>query len=163
MAGRVSMVPSELLLRPATLADQAFAELLYASTRDDLNMLVSDSTIINLLISMQYQAQVAGYKTTYPAAEYLIIEHQDEALGRVVIDSTAAILRIVDISVLPQARRQGCAGEILRRLQGRAAVAGQEMRLTVHQSNPAARRLYLALGFCVEAEDALSAHLWWQA
>ncbi|MGK5028780.1 GNAT family N-acetyltransferase [Janthinobacterium sp. MDT1-19] len=152
-----------LLLRPAILADQAFAEVLYSSTRDDLHMMVSDSTVIKLLISMQYHAQVAGYKATYSDAEYWIIEMQGVAVGRVVIDSVAATLRIVDISVLPGVRRQGCAGEVLRRMQGRAAMAGQEMRLTVHQSNSAARRLYLTLGFCVESEDALSAHLRWHA
>ncbi|MGK5077311.1 N-acetyltransferase family protein [Janthinobacterium sp. HLX7-2] len=157
------MAACTLVLRPAAVADAEFMQVLYASTRDDLRAFVAELINIDLLILMQHKAQITAYRSTYPEAEYLMIERQGEAIGSVVINSVAATLRIVDISVLPSARRQGCAGEVLLRLQGRAAAAGQEMCLCVHQDNPGARRLYLALGFAVESEDALCAQLQWRA
>jgi ribosomal protein S18 acetylase RimI-like enzyme len=159
----MKLAANALRLRPASVADAQCVETLYAATRTDLRTMVSDSTIIDLLISMQHQAQIVGYRTTYPDAEYLMIEWHEEAIGRVVINSVAASLRIVDISVLPAARRQGHASAVLRCLQERAAAAGQELCLSVHQDNPDARRLYLALGFAVEAQDAVCAQLRWRA
>lgn len=152
-----------LRLRLATAADAPCVETLYASTRDDLRAVASDPAIIDLLISMQHRAQMAGYRSTYPDAEYLMIEWQGEAIGRVVIDSADATLRIVDISVLPAARRQGHASSVLRRLQERAAKAGQDLCLSVLHDNPGAWRLYLALGFAVEGQDDVRAQLRWRA
>lgn len=154
---------SALRLRPATVADAPCAETLYASTRDDLRAIASDATTVELLISMQHRAQMAGYRSTYPDAEYLMIEWQGETIGRVVINSADATLRIVDISVLPAARRQGHAASVLRRLQERAAKAGQDMCLSVLHDNQGAWRLYLSLGFAVEGQDAVRAQLRWRA
>ena len=152
-----------LRVRPATVADAPCIETLYASTRDDLRAMASDATTVKLLIAMQHRAQMAGYRSTYPDAEYLMIEWQGETIGRVVINSADATLRIIDISVLPAARRQGHAGSVLRRLQECAAKAGQDMRLSVLHDNQDAWRLYLALGFAVEAQDDVRAQLRWRA
>ena len=60
----MKLAANALRLRPASVADAQCVETLYAATRTDLRAMVSDSTIIDLLISMQHQAQSVGYRTT---------------------------------------------------------------------------------------------------
>ena len=156
--------PAAVLLRSAASSDQAFLDALYLSTRDDLQALAGDPALrptIAALIAMQQQAQAAGYRAAYPDAEYLVIEYGGGAVGRVVVHTSDGSLRLVDISVLPQARGQGCATAVLRRLQQRAAGAAHAMHLTVRRDNAGARRLYQRLGFAIVAEDDLDLHLRW--
>lgn len=160
----LNSVPAQVLLRPAAPSDQDFLDALYLSTRDDLLALAGDPALLPAiapLIAMQQQAQAAGYQAAYPGAEYLVIEHGGVAVGRAVVHTGAGCLRLVDISVLPQARRQGCAAAVLLQLQQRAVRNAYDMRLTVRRDNAAARRLYQRLGFATAAEDALDLQLRW--
>jgi ribosomal protein S18 acetylase RimI-like enzyme len=69
---------------------------------------------------------------------------------------------VVDIAVMPQARGRGVAGEALRRLQRQAAQDGRDVALAVRTDNPGARRLYAALGFTVDREEAARLELRWR-
>ena len=65
---------------------------------------------------------------------------------------------------LPTAwQRCSLAGEALRRLQRQAARAGRDLSLAVRAENAGARRLYAALGFAVEREDAAVLQLRWRS
>ncbi|QOY92474.1 GNAT family N-acetyltransferase [Massilia sp. UMI-21] len=156
-----SAVP--LQLRPAEPADQAFFLALYRSTRDDLLGLVADPRYIDGLIAMQQQMQAAGYRNSYPEARYQVLALDGEPVGRLVTAAVAGALRVVDIAVLPPARGRGVAGEALRRLQRQAAQDGRDLTLAVRKDNAGARRLYAALGFGVDTEDAFSLQLRWRA
>lgn len=157
------MTLTTLHIRDAGAADDAFFASLYRSTRDDLLALPADPAIIDELVAMQHRMQVAGYRSSYPEAHYHVLELDDVAVGRLVTAAVDDAVRVVDIAVLPQARRGGVAAEALRRLQAQAASAGRAVALSVRKDNVAARRLYAALGFVVDGEDGMSLELRWRA
>ena len=154
---------STLHIRDAGAADEAFFASLYRSTRDDLLALPADPSMIDGLIAMQHRLQVAGYRNSYPQAVYQVLERDGVAVGRLVTAAVDGAVRVVDIAVLPSARRTGVAGDALRRLQAQAEAAGHAITLSVRQDNVAARHLYEALGFAVDSEDTMRLELRWHA
>jgi ribosomal protein S18 acetylase RimI-like enzyme len=157
------MTLSTLHIRDAGAADEAFFASLYRSTRDDLLALPADPLVIDGLIAMQQRLQVAGYRNSYPQAVYQVLERDGMAVGRLVTAAVDGVIRVVDIAVLPSARRTGVAADVLRRLQAQAAGAGHAVALSVRQDNVAARHLYEALGFAVDSDDTMRLELHWRA
>lgn len=157
------MTLSTLHIRDAGAADEAFFASLYRSTRDDLLALPADPLVIDGLIAMQQRLQVAGYRNSYPQAVYQVLERDGIAVGRLVTAAVDGVIRVVDIAVLPSARRTGVAADVLRRLQAQAAGAGHAVALSVRQDNVAARHLYEALGFAVDSDDTMRLELHWRA
>jgi len=155
------MTLSTLHIRDADATDEAFFASLYRSTRDDLLALPADPSVIDGLIAMQHRLQVAGYRNSYPQAVYQVLERDGVAVGRLVTAAVDGVIRVVDIAVLPSARRTGVAADALRHLQAQAAGIGHAVALSVRQDNVAARRLYEALGFAVNNEDAMRLELRW--
>ena len=151
-----------LHIRPAGAADQDFFADLYRSTRPDLLALLADPRYIDAIVGMQQAAQAAGYRHSYPDALYQVLELDGVAAGRLVTAVLDDGVRVVDIAVIPWARRRGVAGEALRRLQAQAAREGRDVTLAVSKGNADARRLYEALGFVAEDEDATKAQLRWR-
>lgn len=157
------MTLSTLHIRDAGAADEAFFAGLYRSTRADLLALPADPSVIDGLIAMQHRLQMAGYHNSYPQAVYQVLERDGMAVGRLVTAAVDGAVRVVDIAVLPSARRAGVAAEALRRLQVQAAGAGHAVALSVRKDNVAARLLYEALGFAVDSEDTMRLELRWRA
>ena len=166
-----SMPPDPLAGLPALLrplrarapddGDFAFLARLYASTRLDLHSATADAAFVAALVAMQQRLQAAGYRNDFPAARYLLLEHGDAACGRIVVDAGARALRLVDIALLPTMRGQGLGSAVLRALQACAALHGLAVTLSVHHSNPGARRLYKAHGFRAHATNALAEQMIW--
>lgn len=152
-----------LNVRPAADGDQEFMKRLYASTRDDLRQIQADPDFIDTLIAMQQNIQIAGYRNTYPDAQYLVLEHDGEAVGRIVVNTDSREMRLVDISLLPQARGKGFGTAVLRALQRCAAEKNLPLALSVHSSNPQAKRLYLTLGFQLASGDAMTEQMVWNS
>jgi ribosomal protein S18 acetylase RimI-like enzyme len=150
----------ELLLplraRPPGDGDADFLARLYASTRMDLHSVTADPGFVASLIAMQQRFQAAGYRNDFPDASYLLLEREGGPCGRIVVDAGLHALRLVDIALLPDARGQGLGSHILRALQLCAERAGLPLTLSVHHSNPQARRLYLALGFQSSSRNEVS-------
>jgi ribosomal protein S18 acetylase RimI-like enzyme len=109
----------------------------------------------------QHRLQVAGYRDSYPQALYQVLERDGVAVGRLVTAAVDGTVRVVEIAVLPSARRTGVAADALRSLQAQAAGAGHVVALSVGQNNVAARRLYETLGFAVDSEDTMRLELRW--
>lgn len=151
-----------LHIRPADAADQDFFADLYRSTRPDLLALLADPRYIDAIVAMQQSAQLAGYRHSYPDAQYEVLELDGVAAGRLVTAASAGAVRVVDIAVIPWARRRGVAGEALRRVQAQAALDGHDVTLAVRRDNAGAVRLYAALGFVLEDADAVKAQLRWR-
>jgi GNAT superfamily N-acetyltransferase len=153
-----------LTTRPAQPADEAFLHRLYASTRDDLRQLVAlDPAAVDALIAMQWQAQGAGYRAAYPHAQYLVVERDGVPVGRLVVDEAARATRLVDITLLPEARGQGFGTMLLRRLQAAAAVRNVPLALSVVRTNVRAHKLYVACGFEAVLEDAVRTEMVWRS
>jgi len=142
-------------------SDADFLARLYASTRLDLHSNTADPAFVASLIAMQQRLQGAGYRRDFPDASYLLLERCGAPCGRMVVGAVANALRLIDIALLPQVRGQGLGRHILGALQRWAASQGMPLTLAVHHTNPAARRLYLALGFQSHSRTAFAEHLVW--
>jgi len=135
------------MLRPLMADDQDFVLELYASTRPDLDEIACDAISRAQLVRMQCHAQQHHYRAFYPRAQAsLVVARDGTRLGRIYIDHGPDEIRLVDISLLPQYRRQGIGRQLLGGLLAEGERLGLPVRLSVMSGNPAAH-LYQRLGF----------------
>lgn len=156
-------LPAPFHARPVGDADHAFLSDLYASTRDDLAAMAADPAFVAQLIAMQQQMQVQGYRVAFPQAEYLIVERDGQPIGRLVSETSAERLHVVDLAFVPHARAQGNGSTVLRALQAAAAASGLPLTLSVTHANAGAARLYARLGFETVASDQVQQRMRWSA
>lgn len=150
-------------LLPLSEADQDFMLELYASTRPDLDLLDCDAAMRAQLIRMQYAAQQHHYRSYYPNASVsVVLDPQDQPIGRMYVDRGPQDIRLVDISLLPAYRRQGLGRALLEALLEEGARLGLPVRLSVQDGNPAAR-LYQRLGFTPGEQRGLHQSMEWRA
>ncbi|MGK5050061.1 GNAT family N-acetyltransferase [Janthinobacterium sp. RB2P8] len=145
--------------------DDGFAAALYSSTRDDLRQMPAEPADIEQLIAMQQRMQSHGYRQAYPHAAYLVLEHGDTPIGRLILDrqDQDQVLHLVDIAILPAAQGQGAGSAVLRGLQAQAGADQLHIHLAVNKSNTAARALYQRLGFRLRGENEVQEQLEWSA
>lgn len=153
------MTPSQqnsvsVTLRPVEPDDQPFQLALYASTRDDLNLLDWESHLKQSLIDMQFRAQSAQYSASYPEADNSIILIEDRPVGRVIVDRNQQAITLVDIAILPAHRNAGIGTVLIRGLLREGIASSRPVKLHVLKSNPA-QRLYLRLGFSIVGDHGL--------
>jgi ribosomal protein S18 acetylase RimI-like enzyme len=155
-------LPEPLRLREAAESDEEFLAALYFSSREDLHQIPADGAMLAQLIATQRTMQQTGFRRNYPDATYWILEQECRPIGRVVVDATPPELRLVDLAIVPQARRMGAAKAVLHSLQEAAFAQGLTMSLGVAKSNEAARTLYRSMGFTLQSEDAVFEQLAWR-
>lgn len=137
----------DISYRPMTDDDLPFVAALYASTRtEELAPMGWPEAMQAAFLDQQHRAQHAHYRAHYPGAEWLIVERQGAAIGRLYLGGDSAELRLIDISLLPGQRGAGIGGAILADLVAAARGEGRTVVLHVDPGNPA-RRLYARLGF----------------
>jgi ribosomal protein S18 acetylase RimI-like enzyme len=156
-------LPPPFGLRSVSANDQAFLNALYASSRDDLQLWGVDPNFVSQLIKSQQQVQMAGFQNAYPHAAHWVMECDGQPIGRVVVNTMATDVRVVDIAVHPASRRQGAARAVLQALQTHAAQTGRSLSLAVAKTNAGARQLYDALGFALQSEDLIVEQRMWRA
>ena len=142
-----------LSLRPEADDDRAFVASLYASTRGgEFAAAGWPPEQLDAFLRQQEEAQRRHYRAAYDGAEWLIVEADGEAVGRLYLLEGAGEIRIIDVSLLPSAQGRGFGGGLLADLLAAAGSAGKRVTLHVERHNPALR-LYARLGF-VLVEDA---------
>jgi ribosomal protein S18 acetylase RimI-like enzyme len=156
-------LPAPYQLRIQRDDDDGFAAALYSSTRDDLRQMPAAPPFIEQLIAMQRHMQSQGYRQAYPQAVYLVLQHGDTPIGRLILDSQGQVLHLVDIAILPAAQGQGAGSAALRGLQAQAGAQQWQIHLAVNKSNTAARALYQRLGFRLRGENEVQEQLAWSA
>lgn len=138
--------------RTVTDDDSEFLFRLYASTRsDELALTGWRSDQLEAFLRMQFGLQHNQYRRNYPDANFNLIFINEVPAGRLYVERTGEMIRIIDISLLPEFRGKGAGGRILRNLVEEADAAGCTVSLHVEMGNPI-RKLYKTLGF-VEKEQ----------
>ncbi|HYD13690.1 MAG TPA: GNAT family N-acetyltransferase [Allosphingosinicella sp.] len=129
--------------------DLPFVAALYASTRgEEVAATGWPPEMQAAFLDQQHRAQHFHYRNAFPAGEWLLIERDGAPIGRLYLAESEGMLRLVDISLLPEARGEGLGTAILCDLLDDEP---RPVLLHVEHTNPA-RRLYVRLGFCL-AED----------
>lgn len=133
--------------RDFTDDDLPFVSELYASTRrEELAATGWPPELQASFLAQQAAAQHSHYSLHYADAEWLIIERDAKAIGRLYLRETPGSLRIVDISLVPDSRGQGIGSAILADILDHARDSASEVTIHVERNNPA-RSLYGRLGF----------------
>lgn len=146
--------------RALDASDLPWLAALYATTRArELQPVPWPEAVKQQFLQQQFAAQHQHYLGYYPAAHYLAIEQDGQAVGRLYLDLQGADDLIVDISLLPQRCGAGLGTAVITHLQRSAACRQRGLTLHVARHNPDALRLYQRLGFMVTADDPQHTHL----
>ena len=91
------MIPS-FTLRKATERDAAFLFQLFQALRAaDFAHVPMPPAQLKVLLGMQFQAQVAGYRAQYPDADHEIVLRDGQRGGRILVDRGATEYHLVDM------------------------------------------------------------------
>ncbi|WP_206366463.1 GNAT family N-acetyltransferase [Sphingomonas gei] len=147
-------------LRPMEDEDLVFTAALYASTRaEELAPIPWPAETKQAFLLQQHAAQHAHYQQHYRGMDAMIVERGGAAIGRLYLYEMPTEIRIVDISLTPQARGQGIGAALLRDLFAEIAPRGKNVTIHVEKNNPA-RTLYARLGFTILDDDRGAYDLW---
>jgi ribosomal protein S18 acetylase RimI-like enzyme len=150
-----------LRFRRMDQSDLPFLERLYASTRaEELAPVPWPEEEKAAFVAQQFRAQHQEYMANYPRADWLVVEHGGAAVGRLYLHRQPDQHGIIDIALLPQARRKGFGAAMMEDVLAEAAAAGKPVRIYVEKYNPA-KRLYARLGFRPIAESGVYDLLEW--
>jgi RimJ/RimL family protein N-acetyltransferase len=143
-----SLAAAGISLRPVVEADRPFLEHLYRLVRWEEFAPTGwpDATKIAFLAD-QFEFQRRHYERAYPDAEFHLIVHGPEPIGRIYVDRSGRDLALIEISLLPEWRGRGIGAALLGCLQQEVGAGLRErVSLQVSPDNPA-RRLYARMGF----------------
>ena len=135
-----------ITLRTAGMADEAFLYELYAGTRaEEMAVWGWDEAQQRAFLNLQFRGQQAHY-AEYPHPDHNLILEDERPIGRIFLSRLQDEIRLVDISLVPEARGRGIGTALIQGLLEEAALAGKAVRLHVEKFNRA-QQLYLRLGF----------------
>lgn len=150
-----------LAFRPIAESDLPFLARVYASTRaEELAPVPWSDEQKAAFCAQQFAAQHAHYQQTYRGADWLIMLHRGEAVGRLYVVEWEREHRIIDIALLPEHRGKGLGTAVMQDLLDRAAAHGKGVSIHVEQFNPA-QRLYQRLGFSKVGEHGVYELMRW--
>lgn len=157
------MTDSGLSLRSAGRSDLLFLRDLYMQTRAaELAPMPWSQEQKDRFIDDQFALQHRHYVQQYADADFLLIMQTNQSIGRLYVRCTPPDYLIVDIALLPQARRRGWGTALITAIQQHAHDAGCGVALHVDARNVGAQRLYRRLGFTVQSNDGAYWRLHWQ-
>jgi ribosomal-protein-alanine N-acetyltransferase len=123
------------------------AERLRAATAADAPVLASIDAVCN-----PSPWSAASFAETLARARAVVaVDAADTVLGFVVVGIAADECEVLDLAVLPAARRRGTGRALLQCALAQAAAAGaRRCHLEVRESNLAAQALYARCGFVLD-------------
>jgi ribosomal protein S18 acetylase RimI-like enzyme len=149
-------------LRPVTPADRDFLFRVYAATREEeLAPVPWPPEATEAFLRQQVDAQDAWWRTNYAGATFEVIVVDGRDAGRLYLWEGPSEIRVVDVALLPEARRGGAGTKLLRAVQRRAAAARKAVTIHVERMNPALA-LYERLGFRLAEDRGVYLFLEWR-
>jgi ribosomal protein S18 acetylase RimI-like enzyme len=143
-----ALATAGITLRPVAEGDFLFLRHLFRTLRwQELAPTLWPDEAKVAFIDQQFAFQHRHYTTGFAAAEFYVVAHQAEPIGRFYVDRETRHWYLIEISLLPDWRGRGFGGALVGLLQDEArAGRGDRVSLNVEMTNPA-RRLYARLGF----------------
>lgn len=133
--------------RPVTECDYAFMRALYGSIRaEEMTLFPFTEEQREQFLDQQFHAQTVYYTEHYPGADLSILEEDGQPIGRFFIDRRTSEIRIMDIALIEEARKEGIGTGLIREILEEGVRTGKRVTIHVEGFNPALR-LYQRLGF----------------
>lgn len=150
-------------VRSVQQEDEALLLELYSSTRTDEMALVPwDAAQKQAFLQMQFSAQQKHYRAYFPQATHEMILAEAQPVGRLYVDRRDTEIRILDITLLPQARGRGLGTQILRDLLKEADQEKKSCSIYVESFNRSLG-LFQRLGFVKTEESGASWLMEWRS
>jgi ribosomal protein S18 acetylase RimI-like enzyme len=150
-------------LRPVQEEDEELLLELYSSTRaDEMALVPWDAAQKQAFLQMQFSAQQKHYRAYFPHATHDMILAEGQPVGRLYVDRRETEIRILDITLLPQARGRGIGTQILLDLMKEADHRNQSCSIYVESFNRSLG-LFQRLGFVKTEESGASWLMVWRA
>jgi ribosomal protein S18 acetylase RimI-like enzyme len=149
-------------LRPERPEDRDFRYRLFCRSRQPEWDLVDRATFAAVM-PHQFQAQTVSYADEFPNARFDIIELDGEPVGRIVVETRADVVHLIDQAIMPEQRNRGIGTAIMHDLMTRAAGAGLPVQLEVASANDPSIGLYVRLGFEETETTPLYLRMMWRA
>jgi ribosomal protein S18 acetylase RimI-like enzyme len=151
-----------MTLTTATADDREFLFEVYAASRDaEMAAVPWTEDQKRTFLRMQFEAQDHHYRVHYPKAQFQVIHHEGQPIGRLYVHETADEIRVMDIALLPAWRGAGIGSVLLNDILARAAASNRVVTLHVEHNNPA-RRLYDRLGFRPASDEGVYLRMEWK-
>ncbi len=149
-------------LRPIAPTDRELLYRVYASTRaEELAAVDWSAAQREAFLRQQFEAQHAWYQQNYAGGAFdVVLDAAGRPAGRLYVARWPREIRLIDVALLPEFRRQGLGGAILRDLLAEAGRAGKPVTIHVERLNPALR-LYERLGFRLKEDKGVYLFLEW--
>ena len=149
-------------LRPYEEHDLEFLASVYATSRSAEMALVKgwSEPQKQEFLNFQFWAQHKHYQEHYANARYDIIVKDGVDIGRFYVEPMPNEILVIDITLLPEFRRHGIGGALMRELLGEAVRTDRFVSLHVEEYNPG-RRLYERLGFQVVGDVSFYKLMHW--
>lgn len=104
------------------------------------------------IVRQQFDLEAYHYKQLFPNAQYYFICLGDSVVGRVYVSIENQQMRILDIGILSNYRRQGIARSVLTHILSESSQNVESISLQVSWFSQEAFNLYQSLGFeCVQS------------
>jgi GNAT superfamily N-acetyltransferase len=148
-------------LRDAAPGDAPFLKELYRSSREpELALTAWTEAQKSAFANSQFELQDRWYRENFPGVQFLMIERDGTAAGRLYVHSSESDVNLMDLTLAPSARNQGLGTALIRWLQCKAGAEGAAVSLHVEMFNPA-RALYRRLGFAEEGVEGVYVRMRW--
>jgi ribosomal protein S18 acetylase RimI-like enzyme len=150
-----------ITLRDAGADDELFLLQVFACTRAaELSQVPWPDEQKVAFLQMQCQAQHSHYHERYPDGDFKVILRDDEPVGRLYLARDSGLIKILDITVLPQFRNSGIGSELIRGVLDEAVNSARNVQIYVETFNPSLH-LFERLGFKSIAEEGINFLLEW--
>ena len=112
-------------LRDEAESDADFLYGLFAARKlAEMQAMPLDEAGKEQLLRMQYRSMSYTYRTQFPNARFLVLVLDNEPIGRLIVDTDAERVYLVDIALMPQWHGRGTGQALLQELQRQASALG---------------------------------------
>jgi len=157
------MLARDIGLRAASSDDAHFLHALFCALKyEELGLAHWPESLRQPFLDQQFALQHTQYVNAYPRADFLIVEHRNQPIGRYYLLRERPCYHIVDIALDPAWRGRGIGTLLLdwTQSQARRQSAGG-ISLQVDERNAGALHLYARLGFTETARETPYVSMRW--
>lgn len=136
-----------LSIKSANASDNGFLAELFYSTKTFFYELGLPLDVAKSMLEQQYRLQQVSYREQYPNAIIYILCYQQQAVGKLMLDTNEHRVHLVDFIIAPSMRGRGLGSAILEAVKLEARQRQLPVHLSVESENTQAKSLYLRHGF----------------
>lgn len=142
-------------LTPVLPSDEPVLFDIYISARaEELKFVPWTDQQKKSFLESQFHIQSQYYFSKYPNASYNLIILDNQPVGRLYSAALADEIRIIDLTILPEFRRQGIGTKLISALLETGKTTGKPVRIYLETNNSSAT-LFSRLGFTPVSDDGV--------